>query len=170
MARILTGVLLIALSVAVVGCGSSQPMRFEFKMPSGQANLDIDEGDEVGTTAQVYELNSNNLGTKLQLDWNGKIIYGKMDVFSHTALTRMSIVRVQLTNDIVKAVEDYKVVTYVIYERYRDVNVRGTAGEDTQMRVYDYGDTVTREALIEQASLNGQVIAVIDFGNAEYLD
>jgi hypothetical protein len=170
MARILTGVLLIALSLSVVGCGSSQPMRFEFKMPSGQGNIDIDDGDERGTTAEVYELSSNDMGKTLAIEWNGKTIYGKMDVFDHTALTRMSIVRVQLTQDIVNAVEDYKVVTYVIYERYRDVNVRGTAGEDTQMRVYDYGDTVTREALIEQASLNGQVIAVVDFGNAEYLD
>jgi hypothetical protein len=169
MARILTGVLLLSLSLVVVGCGSSKPMRFEFKVPSGTANIDVDEGDEVGTTADVFELSTNDMGKKLMFDWNGQKFFGKMDVHSHTALTRMSVVRVQITGDIVQAIKDYKVVTYVIYERYRDVNVRGTAGEDTQMRVYDYGDSVTRDALIEQASLNGTVIAVIDFGNAEYL-
>jgi hypothetical protein len=90
-------------------------------------------------------------------------------VFSHTALTRISVVPVHLTADIVTAVKDFKAVTYVVYQRYRDSNIRGTAGEDTALRVYDYGDTVTRDALIEQAALNGHVIAVIDFGNGEYI-
>jgi hypothetical protein len=169
MARILTGVLLFALTLVVVGCGSSSPMRFEFKVPSGTADIDIDDGDEAGTSADVFELDTNDVGKKLRFDWNGQTFYGKMDVYNHTALTRMSVVRVQITGDMVQAIKDYKVVTYVIYERYRDANVRGSAGEDSQMRVYDYGDSVTRDALIEQASLNGTVIAVIDFGNAEYL-
>ncbi len=169
MARIFTGVLLVALSLVAFGCGSSNPMRFEFKVPSGTANIDIEEGYYTGTTNQVYELSANDAGKKLELTWNNQKIYGKMDVFGHTDLTRLSVVRVQITQDIVQAVQDYKVVTYVIYERYRDVNVRGSAGEDSQMRVYDYGDSVTRQALIDQASMNGTVIAVIDFGNASYL-
>lgn len=170
MARILTGVLLIALSLTVIGCTSSKPMRFQFKVPSGSATIEIDEGSTYrGSTEQVYTLKSNDYEKTIELTWNGKKVYGKMDVFDHTALTRISVVPVHLTSDIVTAVDDFKAVTYVVYQRYRDANIRGTAGEDTQLRVYDYGDTVTREALIEQARLNGHVIAVIDFGNSEYI-
>lgn len=170
MARILTGVLLVALTFAVVGCGSSKPMRFQFKVPSGTAQIKIDEGSNYsGDTSKVYTLKSNDSEKTIELTWNGKTVYGKMDVFDHTALTRISVVPVHLTSDIVTAVDDFKAVTYVVYQRYRDSNVRGTAGEDTQLRVYDYGDTVTRDALIEQARLNGHVIAVIDFGNSEYI-
>ncbi|MBK9975766.1 MAG: hypothetical protein IPP14_13425 [Planctomycetes bacterium] len=145
-------------------------MRFQFKVPSGQATLKIDEGGtQTGDTSKVFTLKSNDAEKKLTLTWNGKTIYGRMDVYDHTALTRISIVPVSLTADIVNAVDDYKAVTYVVYQRNRDAGTRGMAGEDTAMRVYDYGDTVTREALIEQARLNGNVIAVIDFGNAEYI-
>ncbi|MBZ0135042.1 MAG: hypothetical protein K8I27_01560 [Planctomycetes bacterium] len=167
---VLTGVLFVALSLIIVGCGSSKPMRFQFKVPSGQAQIEIDEGSVYrGNTGEVYTLKSNDSEKKIELTWNGKTVYGKMDVYDHTALTRISVVPVHLTNDIITAVDDFKAVTYVVYQRYRDANVRGTAGEDTQLRVYDYGDTVTREALIEQARLNGHVIAVIDFGNSEYI-
>lgn len=167
----LTGVLLLVISVVAVGCGSSKPMRFQFKVPSGQAQIEIDEGSTYsGNTNEVYTLDSDDMGKTLKLTWNGKTVYGKMDVFKHTELTRNTIVPVHLTGDIVSAVDDFKMVTYVVYQRRRDANVRGAAGEDTQLGVYDYGDTVTRDALIEQASLNGEVIAVIDFGNAEYID
>lgn len=170
MARILTGVLLVALSFAVVGCGSSKPMRFQFQVPNGSAQIKIDEGSvHSGDTTKVYTLKSNDTEKKIELTWNGKKIYGVMDVYDNVRLTRVSVVPVHLTADIVTAVDDFKAVTYVVYQRYRDANVRGTAGEDTQLRVYDYGDTVTREALIEQARLNGHVIAVIDFGNSEYI-
>lgn len=170
MARIVTGVLFVALSIALVGCGSSKPMRFQFKVPSGQAQIEIDEGSVYrGSTSEVYTLKSNDGEKTIELTWNGKTVYGKMDVYDHTALTRISVVPVHLTGDIITAVDDFKAVTYVVYQRYRDANVRGAAGEDTQLRVYDYGDTVTREALIEQAALNGHVIAVIDFGNSEYI-
>jgi hypothetical protein len=167
---VLTGVLFVALCLALTGCGSSKPMRFQFKVPSGSAQVKIDEGStHTGDTSKVYTLKSNDSEKKIELNWGGKTVYGKMDVFDHTALTRISVVPVHLTNDIITAVDDFKAVTYVVYQRYRDANVRGTAGEDTQLRVYDYGDTVTREALIEQARLNGHVIAVIDFGNSEYI-
>jgi hypothetical protein len=170
MARILTGVLLVALSFAVIGCGSSQPMRFKFDVPSGSGQIKIDQGGtESGDTSKIYTLKSNDTEKKIELTWSGKTIYGKMDVFSHTTLTRVTNVPIHVTAEIFNAVEDFKAVTYVVYERYRDTNVRGTAGEDSQLRIYDYGDTVTRDALIEQASLNGRVIAVIDFGNAEYI-
>lgn len=170
MARILTGVLLLAISVIAVGCGSSKPMRFQFKVPSGSAQIEIDEGSVYrGNTNEVYTLKSNDFEKTIELTWNGKTVYGKMDVYDHTALTRISVVPIHLTSDIITAVDDFKAVTYVVYQRYRDANVRGAAGEDTELRVYDYGDTVTREALIEQASLNGEVIAVIDFGNSEYI-
>lgn len=170
MARILTGVLLVALSFAVVGCGSSKPMRFQFQVPNGSAQIKIDEGSvHSGDTTKVYTLKSNDTEKKIELTWNGRKIYGVMDVYDNVRLTRVSVVPVHLTADIVTAVDDFKAVTYVVYQRYRDANVRGTAGEDTQLRVYDYGDTVTREALIEQARLNGHVIAVIDFGNSEYI-
>ena len=170
MARILTGVLLVALSLIVVGCGSSKPMRFMFDVPSGTGQIKIDEGGtESGDTGKIYTLKSNDAEKTIELTWNGKKIYGKMDVFSHTTLTRVTTVPIHVTAEIFNAVDDFKAVTYVVYERYRDSNVRGTAGEDSQLRVYDYGDTVTRDALIEQANLNGRVIAVIDFGNAEYI-
>jgi hypothetical protein len=170
MARILTGVLLVALSLVFVGCSSSKPMQFQFMVPNGSAQIKIDEGSVYsGDTSKVYTLKSNDAEKTIELTWNGRKVYGKMDVFSHTALTRISTVPVHLTADIITAVDDFKAVTYVVYQRYRDSNIRGTAGEDTAMRVYDYGDTVTREALIEQASLNGTVIAVIDFGNHEYI-
>ncbi|MCC6464449.1 MAG: hypothetical protein IT463_03805 [Planctomycetes bacterium] len=170
MARMIPGVLLAVLSLVVVGCGSSKPMRFQFKVPSGNAQIKIDEGSVYsGDTSKVYELKSNDAEKRVTITWNGKTVYGKMDVFDHTALTRISVVPVHLSSDIVNAVEDFKAVTYVVYQRYRDSNTRGTAGEDAALRVYDYGDTVTRDALIEQARLNGQVIAVIDFGNSEYI-
>ncbi|MBX3459300.1 MAG: hypothetical protein KF696_04920 [Planctomycetes bacterium] len=170
MARILTGVLMIALSLAFFGCTSSKPMRFQFRVPTGSAQIQINEGSVYrGSTDQVYTLKSNDFEKTIELTWNGKKIYGKMDVYDHTALTRISVVPVHLTGDIVTAVDDFKAVTYVVYQRYRDANIRGTAGEDTSLRVYDYGDTVTREALIEQARLNGHVIAVIDFGNSQYI-
>ncbi len=170
MARKFAAVLALAIALFCVGCSSSKPMRFQFKVPSGQATLKIDEGGtQTGDTSKVFTLKSNDAEKKLTLTWNGKTIYGRMDVYDHTALTRISIVPVSLTADIVNAVDDYKAVTYVVYQRNRDAGTRGMAGEDTAMRVYDYGDTVTREALIEQARLNGNVIAVIDFGNAEYI-
>jgi hypothetical protein len=170
MARILTGVLLVALSLFAVGCTSSKPMRFQFKVPSGNATIKIDEGGtQSGDTSKVYTLKSNDLEKTIELEWQGKKVYGKMDVYDHTELTRISVVPVHLTADIVTAVDDFKAVTYVVYQRYRDANVRGSAGEDTRLRVYDYGDTVTRQALIEQARLNGHVIAVIDFGNSPYI-
>jgi hypothetical protein len=170
MARMFFGVCVLALALCSFGCSSSKPMRFQFKVPSGSATLKIEEGStHSGDTSKVYTLKSNDAEKKLTLTWNGKTVYGRMDVFNHTALTRISVVPVSLTADIVNAVDDYKAVTYVVYQRNRDAGTRGMAGEDTAMRVYDYGDTVTREALIEQARLNGNVIAVIDFGNAEYI-
>lgn len=170
MARIMTGVLLVALSLIAVGCSGSKPMRFKFDVPSGAAQIEIDEGSrQTGDTTKVFTVKSNDTEKKLKLTWNGKTIYGRMDVYDHTELTRISVVPVHLTGDIVSAVDDFKAVTYVVYQRYRDASIRGAAGEDTKLRVYDYGDTVTREALIEQAALNGRVIAVIDFGNSEYI-
>jgi len=170
MARILTGVLLFALTMVAVGCGSSKPMRFQFKVPSGNAQIMINEGTvHRGDANTVYTLRSNNMEKTIELTWGGKTIYGKMDVYDHTALTRISVVPIHLSADIVNAVSDFKAVTYVVYQRHRDGHIRGAAGEDTELRVYDYGDTVTRNALIEQARLNGEVIAVIDFGNSAYI-
>lgn len=170
MARILTGVLVVALTLVVVGCGSSQPMRFQFAVPSGSAQVQIDEGRvHNGRTGEVFELYTADANKRIELDWNGQTIYGKMDVFEHTDLTRISVVPVHITADIVGAVSDFKAVTYVVYERHRDSGVRRTAGEDSRFRVHDFGDTVTRNALIEQARLNGRIIAVIDFGNASYI-
>jgi hypothetical protein len=170
MTRILTGVLLFALTMVVVGCGSSKPMRFQFKVPTGNAQIEINEGSRhSGDANTVYTLRSNDSEKTIELTWQGKTIYGKMDVYNHTALTRISVVPVHISADIVNAVEDFKAVTYVVYQRHRDAGVRGQAGEDSQLRVYDYGDTVTRNALIEQARLAGEVIAVIDFGNSPYI-
>ena len=121
----LTGVLFVAFSLALAGCGSSKPMRFQFKVPTGQAQIEIDEGSVYrGNTGEVYTLKSNDAEKTIELTWNGKTVYGKMDVFDHTALTRISVVPVHLTNDIITAVDDFKAVTYVVYQRYRDANVR----------------------------------------------
>lgn len=120
----------------------------------------------------MFELKSNDSEKRLELVMGGKKFYGKMDVFNHTELTRISTVPIYVTADIAAAVSDFKAVTYVVYQRRRDVaNARrsGQAGEDVEMRVYDYGDTVTRQALIEQARLQGEVIAVIDFGSSPYI-
>lgn len=170
MARFVAGALAVLLALTLVGCGSSQAMRFQFSVPSGQATINIDDGDEQsGNTGQVFELSTDNMDKKLKLTWNGKTVYGRMDVFNHTALTRMSVVPIRIEGDIVNAVTDSKVVTYVVYQRNRDQGTRGMAGEDSAMRVYDYGDSVSREALLNQARLNGEIIAVIDFGNAEFI-
>ncbi len=173
MVRILTGVLALSLMLVIVGCSSSKPMRFRFEpTDSSKVQIDIDEGSNYrGDGSTVFELKSNDADKKIKLVWGGKTIYAKMDVFNHTELTRISVVPVRLSKDIMAAVEDYKAVTYVVYQRHRDSTIagRGAAGEDANLRVYDYGDTVTRDALIEQARLNGDVIAVIDFGNAEAL-
>lgn len=171
MARKFAGALLVLAALTAIGCSSSQPMRFRFAVPSGQAQLEIDEGDvHSGSTGQVYELSTNNVQKKIKMTVGGKTVYGRMDVFEHTALTRMSIVPITVSGDIVNAVEDSKVVTYVVYQRNRDQGTRGgMAGEDSAMRIYDYGDSVSRDALLNQARLNGTIIAVIDFGNAEYL-
>ena len=121
MARILTGVLLVALSLIVVGCGSSKPMRFMFDVPSGTGQIKIDEGGtESGDTGKIYTLKSNDAEKTIELTWNGKKIYGKMDVFSHTTLTRVTTVPIHVTAEIFNAVDDFKAVTYVVYERYRD--------------------------------------------------
>lgn len=171
MARKFAGMLLVLVALAAVGCSSSQPMRFKFNVPSGSAALEIDEGDVVsGNTSTVYSLSTNDVQKKLKMTVGGKTVYGRMDVFEHTALTRMSVVPITLSGDIINAVEDSKVVTYVVYQRNRDQGTRGMAGEDSAMRIYDYGDSVSREALLNQARLNGMIIAVIDFGNAEYLE
>jgi hypothetical protein len=171
MARKFTGMLLVLVALAAVGCSSSQPMLFKFNVPTGSAALEIDEGDVVsGNTSTVYSLSTNDVQKKLKMTVGGKTVYGRMDVFEHTALTRMSVVPITLSGDIINAVEDSKVVTYVVYQRNRDQGTRGMAGEDSAMRIYDYGDSVSREALLNQARLNGMIIAVIDFGNAEYLE
>jgi hypothetical protein len=171
MARKFVGMLLVLVALAAVGCSSSQPMRFKFNVPSGSAALEIDEGDVVsGNTSTVYSLSTNDVQKKLKMTVGGKTVYGRMDVFEHTALTRMSVVPITLSGDIINAVQDSKVVTYVVYQRNRDQGTRGMAGEDSAMRIYDYGDSVSREALLNQARLNGNIIAVIDFGNAEYLE
>jgi hypothetical protein len=174
MARALTGVLFLALVFTCFGCGSSSPMRFQFFMPGGQpGTIRIDEGGvSSGDSSKVFELKSNDSTKTLEIVIGGKKIYGKMDVFGHTELTRISTVPIYLTSDIASAVSDFKAVTYVVYQRRRDVaNTRrsGSAGEDSELRVYDYGDTVTRNALIEQARLQGDVIAVIDFGSSPYI-
>ncbi len=174
MSRMLTGMLLVALAFGLFGCGSSSPMRFQFFMPGGQpGTLRIDEGGVVsGDSSKVFELKSNDAQKTIEFVIGGKKIYGKMDVFGHTDLTRISTVPIYVTADIAAAVSDFKAVTYVVYQRRRDVaNARrsGQAGEDVELRVYDYGDTVTRGALIEQARLQGEVIAVIDFGSSPYI-
>lgn len=171
MSRMLTGVLFLALSLALFGCGSSGPMRFQFS--AGGQPLAV-KSDEAGTGDQtkVFELRSNDTDKEFEFTLGGKKIFAKMDVYSHTELTRISVVPIYLTSDIAAAVSDYKAVTYVVYQRRRDVsNTRrtGSAGEDVELKVYDYGDTVTRDALIEQARLQGTVIAVIDFGSAKYI-
>lgn len=167
----LAGVLLLVFAVVAVGCGSSKPMRFEFRPPSGQGQIEIDEGRvHSGSTAQVYTLYSSDVDKTFKLTWNGQTIYGRMDVFTHTDLTRMNTVPINITADIFDAIEDNKGVTYVVYHRHRDSNVRGVAGEDVELRVYDYGERLTRDALIEQASMNGHVIAVVDLGNSEYIE
>ena len=174
MARALTGVLFLALVFTCFGCGSSSPMRFQFFMPGGQpGTIKIDEGGTTsGDASKVFELKSNDSEKTMEIVIGGKKIYGKMDVFGHTELTRISTVPIYLTSDIAAAVSDFKAVTYVVYQRRRDVsNTRrtGAAGEDVELKVYDYGDTVTRAALIEQARLQGDVIAVIDFGSSPYI-
>ena len=174
MARALTGVLFLALVFTCFGCGSSSPMRFQFFMPGGQpGTVRVDEGGVTsGDTSKIFELKSNDSEKTLEIVMGGKKIYGKMDVFGHTELTRISTVPIYLTSDIASAVSDFKAVTYVVYQRRRDVaNTRrsGAAGEDSEVRGYDYGDTVTRAALIEQARLQGDVIAVIDFGSSPYI-
>lgn len=173
MARMLTGMLFVALAFGLCGCGSSSPMRFQFN-PQGQPlTVKVDEGGvQSGDQTRVFELKSNDSEKRLELVMGGKKFYGKMDVFNHTELTRISTVPIYVTADIAAAVSDFKAVTYVVYQRRRDVaNARrsGQAGEDVEMRVYDYGDTVTRQALIEQARLQGEVIAVIDFGSSPYI-
>src|SRR5690606_39145132 len=68
MARIVAGVLFIAFSLALVGCGSSKPMRFQFKVPSGQAQIEIDEGSVYrGSTTEVYTLKSNDAEKTIEL-------------------------------------------------------------------------------------------------------
>lgn len=173
MARTLTGLLFLTLALALFGCGSSSPMRFQFN-PQGQPlTVKVDEGGvQSGDQTRVFELKSNDSEKRLEIVMGGKKFYGRMDVFGHTELTRISTVPVYITKDIADAVSDFKAVTYVVYQRRRDVSTSrraGAAGEDSEMRVYDYGDTVTRAALIEQARLQGDVIAVIDFGSSPYI-
>lgn len=177
MPRIFAGVVLLALTLGLAGCGStsSTPMRFQFFLP-GNANgtVTVNEGGvSRGDATKTYNLKSNDAGKALEFQWGNNTVYGKMDVYGHTDLTRISTVPVYLTSDIVDAVKDFKAVTYVVYQRRRDLATAGrrtgAAGEEVQLRVYDYGDTVTREALIEQARLQGEVIAVIDFGSSPYI-
>ena len=173
MARIFIGVAVLAFAFISAGCGSSQPIRFQFKMPSGTATIEIDEGSvHRGNTDKVFTLSSNDREKTIKLTYEGRTIYGKMDTYGNTQLTRITIVPIHITADIFAAVDDFKAVTYIVYQRRRDVARTGrtaSAGEDSQLRVYDYGDTVTRDAAIDQASLQGDIIAVIDFGNIEYL-
>ncbi|MCC6572434.1 MAG: hypothetical protein IT462_01470 [Planctomycetes bacterium] len=179
MARKLTGVLLVSLILVgtfyVMGCGSSSQMRVQFVAPPEMApqikfeNTGIGSGD----TNKVFTVNCPNTAERLEIKVGNKTIHGKLDTVKQTELTRMSVVPIYLTSDIANAVSDFKVVTYVVYQRRRDAATArgrsGAAGEDVELRVYDYGDTLTRQALIEQAALQGEVIAVIDFGSSQYI-
>ncbi len=179
MARKLAGVSLVAFIVAgavyLMGCGSSSQMRFQFiASPEMAPTVKFESGGiGSGDSSKIFTVPCPVNSERLEIKMGNKTIHAKLDCVKQTELTRMSIVPIYLTADIANAVSDFKVVTYVVYQRRRDAATSrgrgGAAGEDIEMRVYDYGDTLTRQALIEQAALQGEVIAVIDFGSSQYI-
>ena len=172
MPRILIAVLSLGFLLLQAGCifGGGSEVRFSFEVPDGKATVDIDDGDIVTQSGTVFELDTDSEDVLFELKYQGKTVYGRMDVREHTDLTRMSSVQIHITAEMLEAVADNKVVTYVSYQRRPDAARSRSGGEGYDAAPRDYGDTISRAALIEQAGLRGEVIAVIDFGNAPYKD
>jgi hypothetical protein len=146
------------------GCNSGLPIRFHFEVPEPDARIYIDEGRKLeGEVGTVFSLSSNDAGKELRIEWNDHVLYGRMDVYDHTTLTRVAIVPVHITPDILQAARDSMAVTYVLFERPRTQQRQTGNDSGFQYRIHRRRDLPTRDELLAEAAAQGRIIAVIDF-------
>jgi hypothetical protein len=167
----LTRLICLLVPILFVGCNSGLPIRFHFEVPEPETRIYIDEGRKFeGEPGTVFSLSSSDMGKQLRIEWGEHVMYGRMDVHEHTNLTRVAIVPIRIGPDILRAMQDSKAVTYVLFERPRR-HTRSTGSDSGyQYRVHRHGDTTTRQELIDLAAAQGPIITVIDFSPRPFKD
>jgi hypothetical protein len=139
-------------------------MRFQFVVPEGEARIRVREGVvHEGASSAVFTLTAHDQDKALRLRWRGVTLYGRMAVMGHTPLTRVSVVPIQLTDEVLEAASGRRAVTYVVYARARDETTQ-PAGPVLRELLPGAGPPELRQL----AEARGDVIAVLDFSNALY--
>jgi hypothetical protein len=135
-------------------------MRFHFEVPNGPVPITIEDRRlNEGSTDQVFELRSEDAGKRLTLWLDGREIRGRLDVFEHTQLTRISVVPVRIPPEAGAALRAGMAVSLVVYERPRDARMSEAT---TEMRTHHGSDREARERLLADARAAGHVIALLE--------